>query len=300
MRLGTLLVVGAVAVLSTASGNDRASGGAPQVATSLSSVFLDSLPLPPGPIIVGKKGLVTAGDTLAYTISWGPGARATSYNVTIAATLTNGAWAVVRESSSTGGVWTIGTGIGPLATTANITPMSYKTWLSAISWDSVTFTVSVASRNAIGTSSSVATSWKVLRKPGPPGPITIDSSLIVIGALVRPATGNIFLGSSRVVCAFQVWGNGAVTQSTVDKPSCDSIYVSYVSATARALVQPVQQAHTDSLSKTCVTWAGAPLTTVTVMPLANCSFAARVTGIGLTLRFPADASHYGGRAEGRP
>src|SRR6266576_5395267 len=62
----------------------------------------DSLPLPPGPIIVGKKGLVTAGDTLLYTITWGSGARATSYDVTRSVSASNGTWTVVADSQSGG------------------------------------------------------------------------------------------------------------------------------------------------------------------------------------------------------
>lgn len=271
----------------------------------LAPPVVDSLPLPPGPIVVGKKGTVAiAGDTLPYTISWGPGARATSYNVTTSVTGTNGAWSVVRDSNTSSianGSWPATNGLGALPQTSNVTFTVLKTWIAATPWDSATFTVSVASKNAIGVSSAVSTTWKVSRKPGVPGPITIDSSLTVIGILVQPKPVNIFLGSSRIMCAFSTFGNGAVAQHTVDKPSCDSIYVKYVPVAARTLVNAAQQAHTDSTSKTCVTWAtDAPATALTIAPLATCSAAVRVTGVGLTRRFPSDAIPYGGRAEAQP
>jgi len=256
---------------------------------------VDSLPRPPGPIVVGKKGIVVAGDTLVYTISWGPGARATSYDVTRSVSASNGTWTVVADSQS-GGVKN--SGAVPLPNTFSYvrTTLSHRMWLAAVPWDSATFTVTVVSRNAVGVSTPVSTSWSVKRKPGPPGPITVDSSLIVAGILVQPKPVNLFIGSSRIMCAFQTFGNGAIAQFTPDKPSCDSIYVRTVPLAARQLVSAAQQAHTDSIAKTCVTWStDAPATAVGLAPLAACSAAVRVTGLGLTLRFPADASRYAGR-----
>jgi len=116
--------------------------------------------------------------------------------------------------------------------------------------------------------------------------------------LIRPPTISVALGANRIVCAFQQFGNGAVTQWTADKPSCDSIYVAYVPAAAR-VVTVAQQAHTDSLSRTCVAWT-TPGTQLGLTQLAPCSAAVRMTGLGITLRFPADGLRYAGRAEGQP
>lgn len=260
--------------------------------TSASPTQLDTGPEPPGPVVVGKKGrAVIAGDTLVYTISWGPGARATSYNITTAVAATNGTWSVVRDSNASG-AWVTGNGVGVLPTSGNVTGTSYRTWVAAIPWDSATFTVTVASKNAIGVSSPVSATWKVSRKPGLPGPITVDSSLIVRATLVLPPSNTLALGGSRVVCAFKEFGNGAVAQWTADRASCDSIYVKYVPVAART-VNAAQQAHTDSIAKTCVTWS-TPSPAVTLAPLASCSAAARVTGLGLTwLRSPVDAVRVG-------
>jgi hypothetical protein len=251
-------------------------------------------PAPPGPIIVGKKGVVAAGDTLVYTISWGPGARATSYDVTRSVSASNGTWAVVADSQS-GAVRN--TGNVPLPNTFSYTrtTLSHRMWLAAIPWDSATFTVTVVSRNAIGVSTPVSTSWSVKRRPGPPGPITVDSGLIVTGLILKPDSATIALGGSRIFCAFQKFGDGAIAQFTPDKPSCDSIYAAYVPLAARQKVRPAQQAHTDSIVKTCVTW-GPSSAQVSLVPLASCSSAARATGLGLTIRFLPDALRYARRS----
>src|SRR6266566_7718624 len=86
----------------------------------------------PGPIVKGPSGKVAAGDTLVYTISWGPGARATSYNYRLAVTATNGNWAVVADSNGSG-KWPTTTntsqnGIGTVPVTANVTFLVVKTW----------------------------------------------------------------------------------------------------------------------------------------------------------------------------
>jgi hypothetical protein len=262
--------------------------------------LIDAGQLPPdapGPVVTGPSGIVAAGDTLIYTISWGAGARATSYDYAMSVTSTNGAWSVVADSNGSG-KWTNASfvGIGSLPITPPVTGSGFgytflKTWLSAIPWDSATFTVAVNSRNAAGTSAAVSASWKVTRKPGVPGPIKVDSSLVVTGMLVLPNTVNLALGGSRIQCAFKQFGNGAITEWTADKASCDSIYVAYVPAAARGLVTPAQQAHTDSVSLTCVTWnSSSPAVSIT--PLAHCSSAALAVGLALTWQAPADALRY--------
>src|SRR6266550_3693671 len=170
----------------------------------------DSLPLPPGPIVVGKKGLVVAGDTLVYTISWGPGARATSYDVTRNVRASNGIWNVVADSQS-GAARSTGLLLLPQTFSYTQPVLSHRMWLAAVPWDSATFTVSIVSRNSNGVSPTASTAtWTVKRRPGPPGPIVVDSSAIVIGILNRPSTAALAMGSSRVSCAFQQFGNGAI------------------------------------------------------------------------------------------
>lgn len=272
-----------------------AKAGPPSFVTVLAPV---ELPDPPGPVVSGKKGNVTAGDTLPYTITWGPGARATSYNVTLTVSTTNGTWSIVADSNSSG-KWTTGNGVGALPQTANVTGTSLKTWVASIPWDSASFVVSVASKNAAGTSAAVSASWKVARKPGVPGPITVDSSLIVTGLLVKPDTNSIQLGTSRVVCNFFRFGNGAVTQMTAFKSSCDSIYTKYVPTAMRTLVKSAQQLQTDSIAKSCVTWSSSAPTLIGFTQLANCANGVTVTGLGVTRRFIADMMRYASLREAR-
>jgi hypothetical protein len=111
----------------------------------------------------------------------------------------------------------------------------------------------------------------------------VDSSLVVIGTLVLPPTTTLGLGASRMVCAFKQFQNGAVARWTADRPSCDSIYTSNVPVTIRT-VSPAQQAHTDSLAKTCVVWSSATPVAVGVTPNAACSSAVLVTGLAITQR----------------
>lgn len=226
----------------------------------------------PGPVTID---IVVIGDTLSYRVGWGPGARASSYLFTTAVTATNGSWVVVADSNISG-KWITGPGIGPLPATGEITTTSFKTWLTAVPWDSATFSVTVASKNAAGLSATSVGSKRIVRLPGPPGPVTIDSSLVVTETLVLP-NATMGLGASRIECAFKQFANGAVAEWTADRPSCDSIYIAYVPAPQR-IVSAAQQAHTDSLATTCVTqWTGP--STVAIVPLAPCSSAALVTAL---------------------
>jgi hypothetical protein len=247
--------------------------------------------------VEGPMGMVP-GDTIAYSISWtapvvvaGVSGAATSYTLTLTASATNGVWSVVADSNLVAGKWTTGSGTGPMPTNINVTTLYVKSWLSAIPWDSATFTASLVARNAAGTSSPATATWKVAHKrlpPGTPGTPTIDSSVTVTGMLVFPQTNSLLLGSSRTLCSFQQFSSGAVTEWTADKASCDSLYTKYVSSAARGLVTPAQQAHTDSLTKTCVSWTSTLPLAVPVTPNATCSSAATIRGLQLTQRFPID------------
>jgi len=249
--------------------------------------------------VTGPMGMV-AGDTLSYMISWkapavvsGISSAASSYTVTLSSASSNGTWTTVADSNLAAGKWTAGSGTGPMPTTINVTTTYVKSWISAIPWDSATFTASLVARNSAGASGSVATSWKVKHKvlpPGTPTPPTIDSSTTTTGTLVLPSTVGLALGGQRVACAFKQFSNGAVTEWTGDKAACDSIYTKYVPSAARALVTPAQQAHTDSMVKTCVTWTSSTPLAVNVAPNVPCSSAAVVNGLQVTLRNPGPLS----------
>jgi len=237
-------------------------------------------PKAPGPI---SLSVFSVGDTTKIGFSWGAGARATSYSVTRSVSATNGTWTVVADSQA-GGAKSPGSLTLPNTFSYTAGVLHHTMWLSAIPWDSVTITVSVASVNSVGTSASVTASKRILRStPGVPGPITFDST---VGLIIAPNPATVALGSSRVACAFDQFANGAVTEWTADKASCDSIAARYVPPAALALATPAQQAHTDSLTKTCVSWTSSLPTAVRVTPNTACSSAVVVAGLQLTLTDP--------------
>lgn len=206
----------------------------------------------PGPIIVGKKGVVVAGDTLVYTISWGPGARATSYDVTRSVASSNGTWTVVADSQS-GGAKSLGSVPLPNTFSYTRTTLSHRMWVAATPWDSATFTVTVASRNSIGVSTPVSATWTVKRKPGVPGPITIDSSLQIIGLRILPDSARIPQFGSVQFCGIVRFANGAyvLRAGDADAPECVTAYQGTIPA-AQRVVSLGQQARADSV---CLVWS---------------------------------------------
>lgn len=195
----------------------------------------------PGPVTFE---IVAVGDTVKYRIGWGPGDHATSYLFTTAVTATNGSWLVVADSNISG-KWITGPGIGPLPATGEITSTTYKSWLTAATWDSATFSVTVASKNAGGLSATSTGFRRIMRPPGPPGPVTIDSALVLTGLPVFPATAMMIVGTDRVTCGFFQFGNGAIVERTIDRSSCDTIYWKYVPLDAQT-VTAAQQAFVDT------------------------------------------------------
>lgn len=200
-------------------------------------------PDPPGPVTFD---LLAVGDTLVYRVGWGSGARASSYDVTLTVAVTNGTWSTLRDSTNCnvdpncGHV--PGAGMGVVLNTSGL---YRKTWLTAMPWDSATFTASVASRNAGGLSAAVTASRRAMRPPGPPGPVTIDSALVLTGLPVFPATAMMIVGTDRVTCGFFQFGNGAIAERTIDRSICDTIYWKYVPLDAQT-VTAAQQAFVDT------------------------------------------------------
>lgn len=128
--------------------------------------------------------------------------------------------------------------------------------------------------------------WYAKRRGTPPPPpvVGVDTLNRIAALLTLPKTANILLGSSRTFCAFQQFVNGAVAQWTAAKSSCDSIAVAYIPAAARALVSAAQQAHTDSITNTCVTWTTDTPLALGLVPTGPCSSAVVVTGLQLSMR----------------
>jgi len=213
----------------------------------------DSAPGQPGPIVVGLKGLVTAGDTLLYTISWGPGARAATYDVAESVSATNGVWRVAADSNASG-KWFPQPGTLPYTT--GVSSPTLRTWLTAAPWDSATFTVSVASRNSVGVSAPVTAMWRVLRKPGLPGPIVVDSSLVVVGLRLVPPT--LARGQTACVCTYAQFHDGALATQTGSRCVRNPLW---------KLPTAAQQAHTDSMT---FQWSASPVSLLGVQQGRAC------------------------------
>lgn len=232
-----------------------------------------TIPVAPTNLKVKGPVLMLPGDSLTYVLTWGAASRATGYKVTLSSSLTNGTWTAT------------GFGTGALALPVSVGPatgLSFTFTTISTTADSAMFTATVESADALGpTGKTASVSWKVKRRAGAPGPIIVDSSRAV-GTLVLPNPVTLGVGGSRILCAFKVFTTGAVAAWTADRLACDSIYQAYVPAAMR-VVTPAQQAHTDSMGVTCVTWNSSTVA-VTVLPNGTCSSAARVTGVGLTYR----------------
>lgn len=232
-------------------------GGALLVATLMACTSAGAAPKEPT-----LRVLAAPGDSLRIGVAWGAATRATGYRLTVAATRTNGTW----------------TGLPANLPVTGLT--STFTAVNAV-WDSVTFTATVESVDAIGpTGKTVSGQLGLRRRAGTPGPITFDTSATVVGVITRPLVVDMALGESRILCGFKVFASGAVAMRSQDAPACDSIYVRYVPA-ANRLVSAAEQIHEDAQ---CWTWSSDMPLSVPVAPLAPCSSAAQISGLALTWR----------------
>lgn len=212
------------------------------------------------------------GDSLRIGVLWGaPTGRvaATGYRVTVVASATNGTWTGLPAVLP---VPAPGTSVQFIAVNA--------------AWDSVTFTATVESVDANGPSGKTSTSspWRLKRRVGPPGPVTFDSSLTITGTLLYPESVRVFLGETKVLCAFGVFWDGKVGEHTVTKGSCDSLYVRHVPVALRPTA--AQQRVMDSLPYSCIDYEVSNPTAGLLTTPVPCAGLARVTGLKLSLRRP--------------
>lgn len=145
-------------------------------------------PEAPGQVVAERAtaalaGLAAPGDTLRYTLSWTAGARATGYLVTTTVTQGTG-WSGLLTSAPTGGLSMAFTPINPTA------------------WDSVSFSACVASTNNGKTSSPRCTSWTLARSPGQPGPVVVDSSLVIAAVILKPDAVTMATAGIQQFCPF--------------------------------------------------------------------------------------------------
>lgn len=124
------------------------------------------------------------GDTLRYALTWTAGARATGYRVTTTATGTG--WSGMLTNVATTG---LSMAFVPVNTTA---------------WDSVTFSACVTSVNGSKTSAPKCVTWPLIRSPGAPGTVTVDSSLVIATLLIYPEAATTEVNVPVKLCPYFV------------------------------------------------------------------------------------------------
>lgn len=147
------------------------------------------------------------GDSLDYTITCTPIARATGYR-----------W----NTTTTGAGWT---GMLTSVVTTGCT-VPFKP-INLTAWDSTSFTACV--RGVRGTDSSKTagcTTWKVVRGLGPMQPPTVDSSRIITALYVYPETATITLASIKQFCGYfgALDGRIRMVSGQENLPDCQLYY----------------------------------------------------------------------------
>jgi hypothetical protein len=177
----------------------------------------------PGRITIeGPTGRIMAPrDTLTYTLRWGRATNATSYRITV-------------TPASTPAGTTVG-----LPTNLTV-PDTFATFsASNLTYDSLSFAASVTAARGTRTNPTPATkSWFIVKLPGAPGSIQVDSSavpppLASLDVSLIPAT--LTVGQTGNACAFFKFGNGLVGMRTMDTTNCATTYAIKYSAAQRAV-----------------------------------------------------------------
>jgi hypothetical protein len=159
-----------------------------------------------GPTPMRVRLAAAPGDSLRYTLNWGAARGATSYRVSVRAV----AW----DSAGWQG----------LPNSVIVTGTSFNFTAVKTTWDSVQFRAEVYSRqNAREFPTGSTVTWSV-RRLGPPGPITVDSSLIITGLNLVPDNVNLVAGrDTATFCALLQFRDGAVAfRSSNPTAYCDS------------------------------------------------------------------------------
>lgn len=178
-------------------------------------------------VVEGPKGIVLAPrDTLSYVLRWGKATNATSYKVTVTPAAT--------PAGVTGGL--------PNSTTVTDTTIAFTA--SNLTYDSLSFTATVtAFRGTRQNPTNATATWFVVKLPGTPGPIKIDSSavpppLASLDVTVTPAT--IVVNQTGQACAFFRFSNGLVGMRSIDAPACSAVYTSKYTTAQRAVGCQIQ------------------------------------------------------------
>lgn len=197
-------------------------------------------PEAPGQVVAERAtavlaGLAAPGDTLRYTLTWTAGARATGYLVTT--TVTQGAgWSGLLTNAATAGL------------SMAFTPVN------TAAWDSVTFNACVTSTGNGKQSNPRCTSWKLVRTPGQPGPVVVDSSLVIAAVILKPDAVAMATLASAQFCPYARSLDGGVRffSGYETLPECQGHYDAMPN---RLPGYPVQLATTTHRIPITPTWA---------------------------------------------
>lgn len=196
--------------------------------------------------LIGKTGRIRLAprDSLLYTLRWGKGVNATGYRVTVTPSAT--------PTGTTSGL--------PSSTAVTDTTITFTAINNT--FDSLSLNASVVSTRGTRTSAAATRTWFVVRIPGTPGGIQVDSSAIpplltsLDVAMVPPSLN---IGSTGAACAYFRFGTKAAMR-TQDATGCQTDFIGRYTSTQRN-VTAATQLYTD---RACVTWTSSNTAIATV------------------------------------
>jgi hypothetical protein len=202
----------------------------------------------PGAITIeGPTGALAAPrDTLTYTLRWGRATNATSYKITVTAASTP-----------------TGTTLGlPSAITV---PDTFATFsASNLTYDSLAFNASVTAARGTRVNSTASTkTWNVVKLPGVPGSIQVDSTAVpppMASLDISLIPASLVIGQTGKACAYLVFSNNKVAMRTQDTANCQTDFIGRYTSTRRAITAPTQAFADNS----CVVWTSSNTAIATV------------------------------------
>lgn len=210
--------------------------------------------------VTGKMGRVTLAprDSLLYTLRWGKGVNATGYKVTVTA--------VSTPSGSTSG---LPSNLSVTDTTVTFTAINFG-------FDSLVFNASVISTRGTRSSSASTKGWFIVRIPGTPGGIQVDSSAVpplLVSLPVILIPNSLAVGQSGNACAYYMFANNTVGMRQQDASRCSTDFVSRYTASQRS----ISFASQAFVNNSCQVWSSSNIGVATVTG-DSCTSANRVGG----------------------
>lgn len=207
-------------------------------------------------VIIGPIGNIAPRDSLTYVLRWGKGTNATGYRVT-----------VTGAATPTGSTSGLPTNLAVTDTTVTFTAIN-------LTFDSLAFNASIVSTRGTRTSAPATKSWSVVKTPGAPGGIQVDSSaippsLVQVEPVLIPTS--LFIGEVGKACLYYRYSNGVVAMRNQDAVDCSSTYVSKYTLAERTVGASIQ----SSVDLSCQNWTSSDITVATVVG-ENCPLADRV------------------------